>query len=44
MKYKNIALFFIIVSLFLLFGPKQVITVSADTTVKLMVPNLPSGG
>lgn len=44
MKFRNIALFFIIASLFLLFGPKQAVTAAAGTTVKLMVPNLPSGG
>ena len=44
MKYRNVTLFFIIASLFLLFAPKQAVTAAAGTTVKLMVPNLPSGG
>jgi len=44
MKYRNVVLFFIIASLFLLFGPKQAVTAAAGTTVTLSVPNLPSGG
>jgi len=44
MKKRNVVLFFIIASFFLLFGPKQAVTAVPGTTVKLMVPNLPSGG
>jgi len=44
MKYRNVVLFFVIASLFLLFGPKQAVTAATGTTIKLMVPNLPSGG
>jgi hypothetical protein len=40
MKYRNVALFCIIASLFLLFGPKQAVTAAAGTTVTLRVPNL----
>jgi len=43
MKYKNVALFFIIASLFLLFASLQAVEGAAGTTVKLRVPNLPSG-
>lgn len=44
MKYRNGALLFIIASFFLLFGPIQPVSAEAGITVKLMVPNLPSGG
>ena len=44
MKYRNVALFFVIASLFLLFVPQKAVSEAADTTVKLRVPNLPSGG
>ena len=44
MNYRNVALLCIIASLFLLFGPKQAVSATTGTTVKLMVPNLPSGG
>jgi len=44
MKFRNIALFFVIASLFLLFGPKQPVTAAVGMTVKLIVPSLPSGG
>ena len=44
MQHRNVVLFFVIASLFLLFGPKQAVSATAGTTVKLMVPNLPSGG
>ena len=43
MKYKNVALFFVIASLFLLFVPQKAVSEAAGTTVKLRVPNLPSG-
>ena len=44
MKYRNVALLCLIASLFLLFGTNQTVSATAGTTVKLMVPNLPSGG
>jgi len=44
MKFRNIALFFVIASLFLLLAPDRVATAAVGTTVKLMIPNLPSGG
>ena len=44
MKYRNVALFFVIASLFLLFVPQKAVSEAAGTTVKLRVPNLPSGG
>jgi hypothetical protein len=44
MKFRNIALFFVIASLFLLLAPHRAATAAVGTTVKLMVPNLPSGG
>jgi len=44
MKYRNVVLFFIVVSLFTLFAPHKAISETAGTTVKLSVPNLPSGG
>ena len=44
MKYRNVALLFIIASFFLLFVPQKAVSATAGTTVKLMVPNLPSGG
>jgi len=44
MKHRNVALFFIIASLFILFAPHKAISETAGTTVKLSVPNLPSGG
>jgi len=44
MKFRNIALFFIIASLFLLFVPQKAVSEAAGTTVTLSVPNLPSGG
>ena len=44
MNYRNVALLCIIASLFLLFGPKQAVSETTGTTVKLMVPNLPCGG
>jgi len=44
MKYRNVILFFVIASLFLLFVPQQAVTAAAGTTVKLSVPNLPCGG
>ncbi len=43
MKYRNVALFFAIVSLFLLFACHHALTAAAGTTVKLTVPNLPRG-
>ncbi len=43
MKYKNVALFFVIASLFLLFVPQKAVSEAAGTIVKLTVPNLPSG-
>jgi hypothetical protein len=43
MKHKNIALFFLAASLFLLFVSHHTVTAAAGTTVKLMVPNLPGG-
>ena len=42
MKYRNVALFFAFASLFLLFVSPGVAT-AAGKTVKLTVPNLPSG-
>jgi len=44
MKHRNVVLFFVIASLFLLFVPQKAVSATAGTTVKLMVPNLPSGG
>ena len=44
MKYRNVVLFFAIASLFLLLVPQKSVTAAAGTTVKLMVPHLPSGG
>jgi len=44
MKFRNVALFFAIASLFLLFACHHTVTVAAERTVKLTVPNLPSGG
>jgi len=44
MKYRNVALFFAIASLFLLFACYHTVTAAAGTTVKLTVPNLPCGG
>jgi len=44
MKYRNIALFFVIASLFLLFATQQVVSEKAGETVTLRIPNLPSGG
>jgi len=44
MKYRNVVLFFVIASFFLLFVPQKAVSATAGTTVKLMVPNLPSGG
>jgi hypothetical protein len=44
MKYRNVALFFVIASLFLLFVPQQADSEAAGTTVKLSIPNLPCGG
>jgi len=44
MKYRNVALLFMIASLFLLLAPHRAVTAAAGTTVKLTVPNLPSGG
>ncbi len=43
MKYRNVVLFFIIASLFLLFASLQAVEGAAVTTVKLTVPNLPRG-
>jgi len=43
MKYRNVALFFAIASLFLLFVSPAGVTAAGGKTVKLMVPNLPSG-
>ena len=44
MKYRNVVVFCVIASLFLLFVPQQTVTAVAGTTVTLRVPNLPSGG
>jgi|GEM_PF-1997330 len=44
MKHKKVAIFFVIASLFLLFIPQNAVSEAAGTTVKLRVPNLPSGG
>ena len=44
MKFRNIALFFAIASLFILFAPHKAVSETAGTTVTLSVPNLPSGG
>jgi hypothetical protein len=44
MKYRNVVVFFVIASLFLLFVPQQADSEVAGTTVTLSVPNLPSGG
>jgi len=43
MKHKKVAIFFVIASLFLLFASLQAVAGAAGTTVKLRVPNLPSG-
>jgi len=43
MKYRNVVLFFVIASLFLLFVPQKAVSEAAGTIVKLTVPNLPSG-
>jgi hypothetical protein len=44
MKYRNVVLFFVVASLFILFAPHKAVSETAGTTVKLSVPNLPSGG
>ena len=44
MKYRNVALFFVVASLFILFVPQQAVTAAPGATVTLSVPNLPSGG
>jgi hypothetical protein len=44
MKYRNIALFFLITGLFLLFVSQNVAAAVDGTTVTFHVPNLPSGG
>lgn len=44
MKYRNIALFFIIASLLLLFAVDRAGTAAAGTTVGLTIPNLPGDG
>jgi len=44
MKYRNVALLFVIAGLFLLCAPQQAVPEAAGTTVTLTVPNLPSGG
>ena len=44
MKKRNVVLFFIIASFFLLFVPQQAVTAAPGATVTLSVPNLPSGG
>lgn len=43
MKYRNVALFFAIANLFLLFVCHHTLTAATGTTVKLTVPNLPRG-
>ena len=43
MKYRNVTLFFVITSLFLLFTYPHAVIAATGTTVKLTVPNLPSG-
>jgi len=44
MKHRNVVLFFVIAILFLLCACHHTVTAGAGTTVKLIVPNLPSGG
>jgi len=44
MKYRNIALFFVIASLLLLLAPHRAVTAAAGTTVGLTIPNLPGDG
>jgi hypothetical protein len=44
MKFRNIVLFFLIASLFLLLAPHRAAMSVAGTTITLSVPNLPSGG
>lgn len=44
MKCANIALFFVIASLFLLLAPHRAVTAPPGTTVELTVPSLPGGG
>jgi len=43
MKYRNIALFFVIGSFFLLFTCPHTLIAAPGKTVKLTVPNLPRG-
>jgi len=44
MKYRNVVLFFVIASLFLLFVPQKAVSQAIGSTVTLRIPNLPSGG
>ena len=44
MKYRNVVLFFVIASLFLLFVPQKAVSQATGSTVTLRIPNLPSGG
>jgi hypothetical protein len=44
MKLRNITLLFVIGSLFLLFACSHALTGGTAKTVRLNVPNLPSGG
>jgi len=43
MKFRNITLFFVIGCLFLLFAFPHALIAGTGKTVKLTVPNLPSG-
>jgi hypothetical protein len=44
MKYRNVALFFVIASLFLNFLPHHAATASAGTTAILTFSHIPTGG
>jgi hypothetical protein len=44
MKHRTIAVIFVLVGIFLLFNANDGISGAAENTVKLMVPNLPTGG
>jgi len=44
MKRRTIAIMFVVAGLFILFNANDGISGAAEKTVKLMVPNLPTGG
>jgi len=44
MKRRTIAIIFVVAGIFMLFNANDGISEAAEKTVKLMVPNLPSGG